>query len=225
MVDTAREEEREFFLQSVDEKSGLAVTEQPLGRISLGVMREIVAPELDDPSYKMHYPLDERELDALRSLCGVEFDPQPYEAELCSWSSQDGLPYRVHSNRELILMLAGTKPLTFLTTLIPHDDRLSKIPEYLFDPHVETGRFVKREYSEPMGPEAPPSPYRGSRIVLYALAREAWRIDAYVLLRNVAMRTGWSEALTRIEGTLLGYEEWQNDAYFASGRVAKLYLK
>jgi hypothetical protein len=53
----------------------------------------------------------------------------------------------------------------------------------------------------------------GMRYVLYALRSEEWRIDAYILLKLTAEVSGWNQALERMEGTLLGYEEWQNNAY------------
>jgi hypothetical protein len=51
----------------------------------------------------------------------------------------------------------------------------------------------------------------GIRRVLYALPGEEWRIDAYLLLWKTAEKSGWNERFARLEGTLLGYEDWQND--------------
>jgi len=53
------------------------------------------------------------------------------------------------------------------------------------------------------------------RVLLYALAAEAWRIDAFILLSEAAARHGWHDALTRMQGALLGYAHWQNEAYLA----------
>ena len=39
-----------------------------------------------------------------------------------------------------------------------------------------------------------------------------WRIDAYLLLHQTAIKTGWREGFERMEGSFLGYKEWQNDA-------------
>jgi hypothetical protein len=47
--------------------------------------------------------------------------------------------------------------------------------------------------------------------VLYALPREAWRIEAYLLLWKTAEKSGWNAGFERMEGSLLGYEDWQND--------------
>jgi hypothetical protein len=53
----------------------------------------------------------------------------------------------------------------------------------------------------------------GTRCVLYALPGEEWRIDAYLLLWKTAEKVGWGEGFERLEGSLLGYEDWQNDAF------------
>jgi hypothetical protein len=46
---------------------------------------------------------------------------------------------------------------------------------------------------------------------ILALPGEQWRIDAYLLLWKAAEKSGWNEGFERLEGTLLGYEDWQND--------------
>jgi hypothetical protein len=51
----------------------------------------------------------------------------------------------------------------------------------------------------------------GTRRVLYALPGEQWRIDAYLLLWKTAKEAGWNEGFERMEGSLLGYEDWEND--------------
>ena len=33
------------------------------------------------------------------------------------------------------------------------------------------------------------------------------------LLMDNAAKSGWSEGLERMQGSLLGYEDWQNDIY------------
>jgi len=47
--------------------------------------------------------------------------------------------------------------------------------------------------------------------VYVATRGEEWRIDAFTLLRDVMDKSGRNEALERLEGSLLGYEEWQDD--------------
>jgi hypothetical protein len=126
-------------------------------------------------------------------------------------SRSDQLPYKVHTGRELLLMLEGTKPLAVFSDTHPTTKPpFEIIPEDVYAPYVEAGRLVKREVIE-----LPVDPVRDSpmRIVCYALPTEQWRIDAYLLLYRVGMRFGWSESCERMEGTLLGYTDEQNDLY------------
>ena len=51
------------------------------------------------------------------------------------------------------------------------------------------------------------------RTVLFALPEQQWRIDAYLLLKKTSHRSGWSEGFERMEGSLLGYEDWRNDVF------------
>ena len=124
--------------------------------------------------------------------------------------ADNGLPYRLHTNCELGMMLRGEKPLAVFC------DGYGFFPDavvrYLrmFDRHVTTGRFVKREYVVPdlsRGPNL-----LGWHTLLYALPEEEWRIDAMIALR---LSEAWSNAQEREEGRLLGYAEWQCDAYMA----------
>ena len=123
----------------------------------------------------------------------------------------DDLPYTVHTNRELALMLAGTKPLAAFIGEYPPNPEVEDIPERKFEPYVRSGRFVKREVICPE--TGRDSRELGLRRVLYAQPDQQWRIDAYLLLWDTASKSGWNEGFERMEGTLLGYEDWQNDAY------------
>jgi hypothetical protein len=126
----------------------------------------------------------------------------------------DDLPYQVHTNRELALMLDGVKPFAAFADEYPSLTDVSVIPERLFDRYVAAGRFVKREY---VGIKV----LKGHRTrrVLYARPDEAWRIDAYILLWHTGELIGWNESLERMEGFLLGYEEWQADAYIRAAKA------
>jgi hypothetical protein len=211
--------ERNFFLQSVDPASGLAVAEVCCGRWPVATVAERMEADVRDFDPGNAHILDDATFSRAKQFFEVEFDVGENDACLCSWSEADGLPYRLHSGRELILMRSGRKPLTVLSGGIPADKNFEEIPEYLFDPLVESGRLVKTQFCS-LNP-ARHGVYKGIRFVLYALKEEAWRMDAYILLQNVAQRSGWNEALTRLEGSLLGYSEWENDAYAASVRAHK----
>jgi len=102
------------------------------------------------------------------------------------------------------MMLEGKKPFAAFTDSYPKNHDAYVIPELEFAPYVENGTFIKREhifkYTE-----------YGTLIVMYALPAEEWRVNAYILLWETADKTGWNESLERMQGRLLGYEEWQND--------------
>jgi hypothetical protein len=202
---------REFFLQTVDEHSGYILAERPCVVPSLDALRSIINPEPADSDLSGTYRLEREEAEAIMQLCRIRLHPGTYQMQLESWDKCEGLSYRLHAGRELPLMLSRLKPFSYLYGIVPPNERCVEIPEYLFDPYVDAGFFVKREYSLRATDAAPP--IKALRYVLYALKHEAWRIDAFILLQNTAEKTGWNEALTRMEGTLLGYEEWQNDAF------------
>jgi hypothetical protein len=124
------------------------------------------------------------------------------------------LPYQVHTNHELRLMLAGKKPLAVFA------DGQDQFPEivllYLrhFDRHVQSRRLVRRDHV------TPPSKHRPYAVhaIFFALPGEEWRIDEMIELRsNLHSDSGWSAAHERRQGELLGYEDWMND-YWASVR-------
>ncbi|MBN3559478.1 hypothetical protein JYA60_14710 [Sphingomonas yabuuchiae] len=101
-------------------------------------------------------------------------------------------------------MLRGLKPLAMFVS------EYERTPECLtryfrmFDRHVESGRFVKREHA------VAAETYRFS-YVLYALPAEAWRIDRMIRLKELPGQ--WGSDREREEGHLLGYEDWMNDVW------------
>jgi len=124
--------------------------------------------------------------------------------------SRESLSYQIHTNRELGMMLRCEKPLAVFAE-IEHAFPQSLL-RYLrmFDRHVQTGRFVKREHRVPIDVGE-----RGVLLtVLYALPKEAWRIDEMIRLRHGM--SDWTAEQERREGTLLGYSAQQNDAWIAS---------
>ncbi len=120
------------------------------------------------------------------------------------------LPYKVHTNSELGLMLKGVKPLAVFS------DAYEGFPDCLerylrcFDRCVERDLITRQEYVElislPHLPEV-----RGIHRIYYTLPGQEWRVDAMIELMN---REGpWSPTREREHGTLLGYEGWQNDVW------------
>lgn len=116
------------------------------------------------------------------------------------------LPYQLHTNRELGLMLKGSKPLA---VFVDGKDRFPDVVmRYLrlFDRHVAAGRFIRRDHFEP--------PILGmshiSHRILFALPEEEWRIDAMIELKASER---WGIEQERREGELLGYSDWMNDHF------------
>jgi len=160
--------------------------------------------------------LDPAAVEKITKRYGVTYDAQSVDTVLAPWHPIDELPYRVHTDRELALMLAGKKPLSAFSEAYPSlDEERGLIPERAFQTHVDSGRIIKREHLFPPNENSPKLKGQplGTRRVLYALPGEEWRIDAYLLLWKTTEKVGWGEGFERLEGSLLGYEDWQNDAF------------
>jgi hypothetical protein len=123
------------------------------------------------------------------------------------------LPYVLHTNRELGLMLAGKKPLAMFV------DGKDCFPEVvcrylrLFERQVSVGRLVKRDHFEHRR-------HRYGQIyhhIYFALPGEEWRIDAMIELKSQPI---WSQEFERREGELLGYEDWMNDHFLDLNKAA-----
>ena len=123
--------------------------------------------------------------------------------------SEESLGYRIHTNRELGMMLRGQKPLAVFSDYYGcfHEGVLRYLRN--FDRHVATGRFEKREFVEHRS-----EPSVWVHYVLYSQQGEEWRIDA--LLDLYQWLGAWTSDRERAEGTLLGYEDWQNDLWIAT---------
>jgi len=114
-------------------------------------------------------------------------------------------------------MLEGRKSLVVFHDAYPAE-WLSETLER-FEPFVRSGRLVRRMIDTPFtkAERARFLNFQGWRRVFFSLPAEEWRIDAFLLLSKVSAKTGWNEALERMEGSLLGYEDWQNDWWIERG--------
>ena len=115
------------------------------------------------------------------------------------------LPYLVHTNRELGLMLRGIKPLAYFMDVVGREPDVCVRYWRMFDRHVAVGRLIKREVIEAC-PRLPKLDYRR---LLYTLPGHEWRVDAMLTLLNES--GAWSDDRERRFGELLGYEGWQID--------------
>lgn len=129
------------------------------------------------------------------------------------------LSYEIHTNRELEFMLKGIKPLAWFSDMI-FDDHDMWEPDPEFERQVELGNFVKHEMRELWEPFTSNGHLvKGRWARFYALKDQAWRIPAFMLFRKVADKHPWSDALERMEGSLLGYTDEQNDEWLERRRL------
>lgn len=133
-------------------------------------------------------------------------------------ASLRGLSYPVHTNRELEFMLKGIKPLAYFYDMI-FDDYDMWEEEEEFARHVASGVLVKHEEREAWEPYSYNGHLiKGRWIRFYAVKDEAWRIPAFLLLRKIQDKHVWNDALERLQGSLLGYTDAQNDEWLAKHR-------
>jgi hypothetical protein len=161
------------------------------------------------------YDLDESDIETLHRAYGITIDwIGPVRLRMRGYFDEH--PYVLHTNRELLLMLEGRKPLSvFVDDQLPPTGQASTLfPEAKFDSYVAAGRFVKHEYFEP----ADIDDQRRIRRVFYALPEETWRIKAYMLLIETSNDSGWNEGFERMEGSLLGYSREENDIHIVLQR-------
>jgi hypothetical protein len=200
--------ERRFFLQAIDVESNCPLYEAGFSVSDVGMLTGLIGDDLSD--IRCTRDLSPATAMKIVDRYDVSFDPGDHPVRLRPSAAHDCLPYQTHTGRELLLMLRGVKPLAVFD--YPTGQCFSA--ETFFDPYAESGRFVKREYCVPiLLRRKGDSKDLIYRYVLYALPHEQWRIDAYILLKQVMAEEGWSAGLERMEGELLGYEKWQNDIF------------
>jgi|TARA_B110000908_G_C10227931_1_gene439006 hypothetical protein len=120
----------------------------------------------------------------------------------------------IHTNRELELMLCGKKPLAWFSDAIASLPDEEIIPENSYSEYVEEGIFIKAELHLQSKFKARDGSFPIIKHVFFAGKDEVWRIEAFKLLQIEFNRTGlWNELLERMEGTLLGYTDHENDLW------------
>jgi hypothetical protein len=124
------------------------------------------------------------------------------------------LPYLVHTNRELGLMLRGQKPMACFMHF-PEVMPLS-VARYLriFDGYFTKDRFTKQLKIHNL--TAKGLLYTEVHEIFYTLPGEEWRVKAKLDLYNLPGK--WSADRERRLGELLGYADWQNDIWMLGFR-------
>ena len=201
-----------FILEVFDCALWCPVAQAPFHVTDVAALRSILGlANEDDPMLECHYPLDDEQISAMVSVFGA-FDPRQLpdgevEVWLCRRPRPIMIPYAVHTNFELPFLLDGRKKLTHFSDL--HPSPLFGCEE-AFDQWVANGVLHKEVVEEPL--EKPTGKWLRHRTVYYTPKGEEWRIPAHKLVVDASGNSGgWNEHFERLEGTLFGYEDWQND--------------
>ena len=204
---------RRCVLQAVDERTGAPGLEALVWIADLPELRSLLAHEAeDDPDLRQPYELTPEQLAAIGRLAEPQFIPDERLQRLDPWHWLREAPYLVHTGYELALMLEGRKPLAVFGDVHPADWLDETVSR--FAPFVHEGRFVRRIIDATLSaryPLARTDLGDTVRTVLVALPDQSWRIEAYLAMEQRTASIGWNEKHERLQGTLLGYEDWQND--------------
>ncbi|MES2045590.1 MAG: hypothetical protein V4475_17085 [Pseudomonadota bacterium] len=199
-----------FVLQGLDPETGSVKVEKLVFIADTVAVKQVIGCDADeDPDWLCSYDLEPNELAAIGELCRPAFVADPVFTRFERWSSLNEIPYLVHTGFELPLMLDGRKPLAIFGDAYPS----AWFDEYLapFDPFVRSGAVVRRIIDEPMPKKARRPEWDCMRNVYFVLPGQEWRIDAYIEMYEAGRRSGWDDDFERQQGSLLGYEDWQND--------------
>ncbi|KUM25121.1 hypothetical protein AU467_27535 [Mesorhizobium loti] len=199
-----------FVLQEIDPETDSPVAEARVDIPDPSRLRAILKCGNSLP-LSGAWELDPGDLQRVGAICNPPCELDPRFNRIESWHPIREVPYLVHTNFELPLMLEGRKPLAVFDDAYPA--KWLKETLKRFGPFVRSGRLVRRIVDTPFT-EAEHALFPGFkkwRRVFFSLPGEEWRIDAFLLVSKVSAQTGWDDTLERMEGSLLGYEDWQND--------------
>lgn len=184
---------RQFILQSIDPVLAMPSAEVRVLISDTIKLRAVLGlAENDDPGLRGRYHLSRSEMIEVGELCEPQTVPDQMLTVLEPWHSIRCVPYLVHTNFELPLMLDGRKPLAIFSGSYPNQ----WLDNYLapFAPFVASGRFVRQSDYELFDDETTKSRslYKGIKTIYFALPSERWRIDAHKLLKQVGQKI-WLE--------------------------------
>src|ERR1700761_2225371 len=122
-----------FVLEAIDPATECVV---------LDTVLEVESPEdicvqigIDPTGFnkKARYESENASVDLIKHYFKVDPESRCFRVAVRPWLFVDALPYKVHSNRELAMMLAGTKPLAAFLSGYPANSEYKEIPEELFE--------------------------------------------------------------------------------------------
>jgi hypothetical protein len=212
-----------FFLEALDPDYGCSVLEAMFEVADLEDLRAALGSGAnDDPEFRGYYPLDANGLANIAERFGVALDPGSREVRLCRWKALRAVPYLVHTNYELFLMINGTKQFARELDLYPP---YSHFQEEMFDRFVAEGLLHKEVFVTPFSAHLKLKDgrtYEGEREVCYSRKGQEWRIPAWRLVQSAFQKSHWNDDFERLEGMLFGYEDWQMDWWIAHIRERRL---
>lgn len=168
---------------------------------------------LDDEWRVIHegrsLPIESSRLSAVLRVLGKESEYKFKGAIVREKSIFDDLPYKIHTGRELRMMLLGVKPLAYFSTFMNkyHDD--FDITQQHFDYYVKRGIILRHQRTSLVPNQDEESFFH----LAYTLPSDAWRAEAIFDLMDSIYKDGWNDFKERLQGELLGYTDWENDTY------------
>jgi hypothetical protein len=193
-----------FVLRNLDVATGCFLEQSLFSTNDLKTLIKLVGVDSLEPG--MSFQLDQDELRQIAASYSLEIGRDAARGELSCVSDNFRFDPRSHTGRELLLMLAGSKPFAAFSDVHPSNSEYEIIPESYFEQYVKSGRILKFERIEGQNDKTG----HPLRYVMYALPGEEWRVNAYVMVWKLAHKYGWNEGFERIEGYLLGYEDKQD---------------
>lgn len=123
--------------------------------------------------------------------------------------TKEPYPCALHTNRELEMMLAGTKPLAvFAHERVDGFEKSDALANQDFATYVANGTLS--EHVRTIARRMPDGSPLDIDYYFYTLHGEEWRVEAFSLLLDLMGRGAWCSQLEWLEGKLLGYGDEQN---------------
>lgn len=200
-----------FVLKAISREWGCSILETRFAVHDLAKLQSICGPD-----GHRYFLLEDEVANEIAAAFHILMPCNDCDYRLAEWKP-NVVPYLIHTNFELPLMLDGRKPLAVFWDAYP-PDLLGKLTAP-FAPYVASGQIVSCIVEKPE-PEPKRGPtgefYHGTTIAFFAMPGEAWRIDAYQRLREEAALSVWNDDFERREGRLYGYTESQIDWWIAN---------
>jgi hypothetical protein len=192
-----------LVLEEIDPETGCIARDWQLGSVDVLALGKLVCCDFSEID-RARYDLDHDDV----RLISMTFLTEPLDFQQGMLRPRhpflDALPYKIHTNRELAMMLQGDKPFARFSMYQGED--FETIVRQPFAKHVATGVLLAFVETADRG-------FGTITTYSFTLPGEEWRVAAMNEVWETGRRTGWNDDLERREGQLLGYKDWQNDAF------------